>query len=228
MHVGILVTGDPPPALAETFGRYDAMVAALLGEGFETTAYRVADGRMPPAPDAHPAWLITGSSAGVYDDLPWIAPLEDFLRAARGQAKLVGICFGHQIMARAFGGRVEQSSKGWGVGLHRYDVLAQRPWMDGAPSIAIPVSHQDQVIAPPAGATVLAASEFTPFAMLGWGDDAMSMQCHPEFAPGFAAALYDSRRDRLPDAAGAIESLGQPNDEARVAGWIRAFLKGEA
>lgn len=226
MHVGILVTGDPPPALAERFGRYDAMIAALLGPDFTTTAYRVAEGQWPAAPDAHPAYVITGSSAGVYDDLPWIPPLKRFLTDARGVAKLVGICFGHQIMAEAFGGRVEKSDKGWGVGLHRYEMLAERPWMDGAAPIAIPVSHQDQVVAVPPDAEVLASCTFTPYAMLGWGEEALSMQCHPEFAPGFAAALYDSRRERIPDADGAIASLAAPNDEARVAGWIRRFLTG--
>ncbi len=125
--VGILETGVPPEDLAARYGRYDAMVRRMLGDGFDYQTYRVRDGDLPEAPDAHPAYVITGSSAGVYDDLPWIAPLEDFIRAVHGRARMVGVCFGHQVMAQALGGRVEKSSKGWGLGLHGYAVDAPQP-----------------------------------------------------------------------------------------------------
>jgi GMP synthase-like glutamine amidotransferase len=130
-------------------------------------------------------------------------------------------------MAHAFGGRVEKSDKGWGVGLHRYDVVAHESWMfPRAASIAIPVSHQDQVLTPPADARVIAASEFTPYAGLAW-DDAMSFQCHPEFQPEYAAALVETRRgSRIPDALAneALATLARPNDRAVLTAWIRAFL----
>ena len=76
--------------------------------------------------------MITGSAAGVYDPLPWIAPLKDFLVSAKGRAKLVGVCFGHQVMAEAFGGKVIKSPKGWGLGLHAYEVVRREGWMDEA------------------------------------------------------------------------------------------------
>jgi GMP synthase-like glutamine amidotransferase len=226
MKVGILEAGRPPGALAERFGDYPAMFAQLLGPGFETESYDVTAGELPRVGEPE-AWLVTGSPAGVYDDLDWIAPLQDFLRAARGEAKLLGICFGHQIMAEAFGGRVTKSQRGWGVGLHRYEVLHPVPFMDDGRSIAVPVSHQDQVIEAPPGATVLAASAFTPFGMLAYDEHpSLSMQFHPEFSPDYAKALIDTRRDRLLDPDGAIASLDAPNDRDRVAGWIRRFLLG--
>ena len=94
---------------------------------------------------------MTGSAAGVYDDLPWIAPLKSFLRDVDGRAKLVGLCFGHQILAAAFGGTVEKSAKGWGIGLHTYDLFERADWMDDATRISVPAIHQDQVIVPPFG-----------------------------------------------------------------------------
>ncbi|HEX9932827.1 MAG TPA: type 1 glutamine amidotransferase, partial [Allosphingosinicella sp.] len=168
MKIGILETGRPPRDLGQRFGDYPAMFARLLGPGFDTTAYDVVAGRFPGRPEAQDGYIVTGSPAGVYEDLPWIAPLEAFLRDASGKAKLVGICFGHQIMAEAFGGKVEKSHRGWGVGLQAYEVRERAPWMDEAASISIPVSHQDQVVVQPPATTILAASDFTPFGVLAW------------------------------------------------------------
>ena len=228
--IGILETGVPPIALADRFGRYDAMVRRMLGEGLAFRTYAVAAGELPGRPEDHDGYVITGSSAGVYDDLPWIAPLEGFIRAAHGRAALVGLCFGHQVMAEALGGRVEKSHKGWGLGLHEYDVAAVQPWMDGTRRIAVAASHQDQVVAAPPGADVLCASAFTPNAGLAYaGGRAISFQFHPEFERGMAEALVELRRDRLPDPAEAdrmLASLARPSDAARVAGWIRRFLDG--
>jgi GMP synthase-like glutamine amidotransferase len=225
MEIGILETGRPPGDLEARFGDYPAMFAELLGPGFTTTIYDVAAGELPPAPDSHPAYLITGSPVGVYEDHAWIGPLEAFLREARGEAKLVGICFGHQVMAEAFGGKVRKSDKGWGIGLQRYDLAESAPWMDGdAAGFAIPASHQDQVELLSPAARVIARSDFTPFAALDYGGRAISFQGHPEFSPAFAKALIGARRDRLADPDAAIASLDAPNDRARVAGWIRRFL----
>ena len=169
--------------------------------------------------------LITGSPAGVYDPLPWIAPLMDFIRAAK-DSKMVGICFGHQVMAEALGGHVEKSDKGWGAGLHRYAIVRAEPWMDGETRSPIPASHQDQVVVQPPNTEIVAASDFTPFAALAWTDrPAISFQFHPEFSPAFAKALIEKRYDVVPDPDAAIASLDAPNDNARVGGWIRRFLR---
>ncbi len=226
--IGILETGTPPTDLGRRFGPYDAMVRRMLGDNYAYRTYAVHTGELPARPDDQDAYVITGSSAGVYDDLPWIAPLKDFIRSVHGRAKLVGLCFGHQVMAEALGGRVEKSHKGWGLGLHRYDVTGSEPWMDREPTLAVAASHQDQVVAPPAGASVLAASAFTPFAALRYaGGAAVSFQFHPEFERAMAEALVELRRSRLPDPAAAdrmLASLEAPSDAPRVAGWIRGFI----
>jgi GMP synthase-like glutamine amidotransferase len=226
-RIAILETGHPPEALKNDFDDYPARFRALLGEGVATTRFDVQAGKLPEDPSAFAGVIVTGSAAGVYDDLPWIPPLVDWLRAARGRTRLVGICFGHQIMAHAFGGRVEKSDKGWGIGLHRYQITAVEDWMHPrAASVAIPVSHQDQVVAPPPDARLIATSDFTPYAGLAW-DDAISFQCHPEFQPDYAAALIETRRGyRIPEALAveALDTLRQPNDRAVLTAWIRAFL----
>ena len=199
------------------------MFERLLGPGFEAEKFDVAAGELPE-PAAHGAYLITGSPAGVYDPLPWIAPLEQFIREAK-DAKMVGICFGHQVMAETLGGHVEKSDKGWGTGLHRYAIVRNEPWMNGETSIAVPASHQDQVVVQPPSTEIVAASAFTPYAALAWTDrPAISFQFHPEFSPAFAKALIEKRYDVVPDPEAAIASLDAPNDNARVAGWIRHFL----
>jgi len=224
MDLAILETGKPPPALQDRFELYPAMFEHLLG--LKATSYDVQAGDYPDRPDAHAAYLVTGSAAGVYDDLPWIRPLEDFLRAVKGKAKLVGVCFGHQVMAEAFGGRVEKSIRGWGAGLQRYDIVVRAPWMDDTEAIDIPVSHQDQIVVQPPHTHILASSDFSPFGMLAYEDQpAISMQFHPEFEPAYAKALIESRFDRVPDPEAAIVSLDAPDDRARVAQWILNFLK---
>lgn len=224
MKAAILETGAPPAALIPRFGRYPDMFRALLGAEWVGPSYDVA--QELPEPTAHPAWLLTGSPAGVYEDEGWIARLLDFLRAVPPETKLVGICFGHQAMAQAFGGRVAKSERGWGVGLHRYEVVRREPWMEPfARSVAIPVSHQDQVVERPPEAEAIVRNAFCPYAGLAWRDRAaISFQFHPEFSPDFAAALYGARRDRLPDPDGAIASLEGRNDNQCVGEWIRRFL----
>ena len=224
MKLAILETGRPPGDLVQRFGDYPAMFAELLGPEFEVERFDVTAGLFPDGGN-HDAILITGSPAGVYEELDWLPGLFDFIRSARDR-KMVGVCFGHQAMAEALGGHVEKSDKGWGSGLHRYTVMRPEPWLDGAREIAAPASHQDQVVVQPPNTEITVSSDFTPYAGLAWTDrPAISFQFHPEFTPAFAQALIAERYDRLPDPDRAIASLDAPNDNARVAGWIRRFLE---
>ena len=229
MKLAVIEAGGPPAVLRPSFPSYAGMFRDLLGEGFDWSVYDVQAGHWPAAPEAHDGYIVTGSSAGVYESDPWIGELLVFLRAARGRARLVGVCFGHQAMAQAFGGQVVKSPKGWGIGLHTYHVLQVLPWMEPVAGIAVPASHQDQVVEPPPATQVVAASAFTPYGMLAYQDHpSISIQLHPEFAPAYAQALIQNRRgSRYDDATAdaAISSLDQPNDNLRVGGWIRRFLQ---
>jgi GMP synthase-like glutamine amidotransferase len=225
-RIAILETGAPPPALQAVHGDYPAMFRDLLGDAFEFESFDVQAGQWPDA-GTFDAAVITGSSAGVYETDAWIADLLDWIRAAKGRTRLVGVCFGHQAMAQALGGRVEKSQRGWGVGLHRYQVASPEPWMiPAAATVAIPASHQDQVVEAPSDARVILRSDFTPFAGLAWGEDAISIQPHPEFTPAFATELTAGRHDRIDPAlvARAMDSLKAADDRGVVGGWIRNFL----
>ena len=225
MKIAILETGFPPGQLAERFGRYPDMFRRLLGDNYVDRSYDITRQDFPARPEEHAAYLVTGSPAGVYDDLPWIGPLKRFLAEAKGKAKLIGVCFGHQIMAETFGGRVTKSDKGWGVGLQEYRLFEHASWMDRAERIAVPVSHQDQVVEQPPSSSILGGSDFCDIGFLAYEDQpAISFQFHPEFEPDYAAALIELRRDRLGNADEAIASLQQPNDRERVADWIRRFV----
>ncbi|ODT88767.1 MAG: GMP synthase [Phenylobacterium sp. SCN 70-31] len=231
LKLGVLRTGRPPAPAIPQFGTYPDMFMELLGrDAYDWRVYAADEGEYPTAPEACDAYIVTGSAAGVYEDDPWIGQLLDFLRAAKGRARLVGVCFGHQAMAQAFGGQVVKSPKGWGVGAHDYSVVSREPWMDDSLSVRLPASHQDQVVEKPPGAEVWAASDFTPFAALAYRDQpAISMQPHPEFRPDYAKALIEARRGKVyaeDEANRAVASLGGPDDRARVGRWIANFLAG--
>lgn len=203
----------------------------LLQAGDVSETFDVTAGHLPGDPSAYSACLVTGSSAGVYDALPWIAPLKAFLVSASGRTALVGVCFGHQVMAEAFGGRVIQSPKGWGVGLHRYEATG-RAWLADLPSLALAASHQDQVVEAPIDAEVVAASDFTPFGALSYpARKAISIQLHPEFDPDYARALIEARRGtRYTDAQAdaAIASYTSATDQLEVGLRLRRFIETAA
>lgn len=233
MRLTILETGRPPAAIAADFPDYPAMFRKLLapvGPELCFSAAPLVDGARPPDLETFDAALITGSPLGVYDDVAWLDDLRGFIRrAAADQKPLVGICFGHQIMADALGGVVRKSSRGWGVGRHRYEITAPQTWMaPSKPAFAVAASHQDQVETPPPDAVTIAASAFTPHAALAYRSaPAISFQGHPEMDDRFAGALYASRRGRIDDGLvdAALASLAEPNDAGLIAQWIVAFLR---
>jgi GMP synthase-like glutamine amidotransferase len=232
MKIAILEAGTPPERLAGRYPGYGRMAADRLGRGHAVSVFRVNRDDWPADPDAFDATLVTGSPASAYDPLPWIGTLIGVLRALDPGKLLVGICFGHRVMAAAFGSRVEKSPKGWGIGLHTYAIHETADWMDGPPQVSVPAIHQDQVVAAPPGSRTLAGSAFTPHGILAYSDRrALSFQCHPEFTTDYARALIAGHRPNDLDAtvrAQALTSLDASSDGARVGGWIQRFLEESA
>ncbi|WP_165855108.1 glutamine amidotransferase-related protein [Marinobacter sp. JSM 1782161] len=235
LKIGILATGITPDDLLDQYGSYADMFVSLFSQaGYDFTyeTYDVRDDVFPASADTCDAWIITGSKANVYEKTPWMAQLKELILAIYGTGRpMVGICFGHQIIAEAFGADVNKYPGGWGVGLHSYALNRAVPGLDpNARRFQLSAMHQDQVLSKPDNAEVVAASAFCPFAALQYDDRILTLQAHPEFNVDFETNLVRSRRaDPIPPRAAdeALGALGQASartDSVAVAHWMASFL----
>ncbi len=236
MLIGILETGRPPDELKDDYGSYANMFEQMLGAAaasLEFRIYAVLDDEFPASPADCDGWLITGSRHGVYENLPWMLRLQDFVRSVQqATVPMIGICFGHQIIAEALGGRVEKSDKGWGTGLQHYTLDKPLPWMDNVSAgrgLTLNAMHQDQVVQLPPGAEVIASSEFCEYAGLLYGDTILTFQPHPEFSSAYQQDLIKLRKGTVippPVADAALEELaaGETQPDAQVAHWMADFF----
>ena len=225
MKIGILQAGHCPDELLDTYGSYHEQFARLLdGHGFTFAAWNVVDMEFPESVTDADAWLITGSKHGAYEDLPFIEPLENFIREiqAAGQ-QLVGVCFGHQIIAQALGGKVEKFDGGWSVGRTEYQSK------DGP--FHLNAWHQDQVVERPQAARCLATSDFCENAILAYGNQIYTVQAHPEFGSGMIEGLANTRGKGVvpaPLLETACAQLDKPTDRHNIAQVMAHWLKGNA
>ena len=232
MIIGILQCDDVTAQLQVHHGNYPQMFTQLfeaLEEDIHFKVYRVIEGEYPQSIHECDAYITTGSRFGVNDVQDWIVKLERFvIELYQSQKKLVGICFGHQLIAKALGGVVEKSSKGWGVGVSTIKVQRQQQWMDRSQNeISLVVSHQDQVMQLPIDSQVLASSEFCPFYMIQINEHFLGIQGHPEFSKRYSYDLMQARRGRIPHERieAGIESLDLRVDDKLVTRWLINFLK---
>lgn len=224
MKIGILLTGHAPDELEPHYGNYISMFETLLsGQDFEFSGYKIVDGEFPDSVHDADGWLITGSRHGVYEDHKWIAPLEDFIRATVSEnIPLIGVCFGHQIIAQALGGKVEKFEGGWAVGRQVYDFVGTE--------IALNAWHQDQVTELPPGAITIATNDFCKNAAILYGDRALTVQAHPEFSADFVDGLINTRgRGVVPEATleSAIDTLDEPTASQSIADQFADFFRQE-
>ena len=228
-RLGLLMCGHVHPDALHLGGDYPELFAELFEPlDVEMVPYAVAEGRLPDSTTECDGWVTSPSRSSVTDDLEWIDDLAGFVsRAVAEEQPFIGVCFGHQLLAHALGGRVERAAVGWGVGVKEYEIVEQRSWMQPErSSIALVASHEDQVVEMPTGATLLATSQYCPIAAFELGERCIAIQPHIELTTEISAALIDLREDLIGAeiARAARSTLHSEPDRALVAGWFANFL----
>ena len=228
-RLGIIACDRVWEPLRSIHGDYADLYARLLrdaGAKFELREYAAHAGELPASPLDCDAWLISGSRASVFEPRPWIAEAASFVRAAFDErVPQLGICFGHQLLAQALGGRTERAA-GWGLGVAEVRLLPAAG--NALPSrLRLHVAHQDQVVLLPPGAERLAAAAHCPNLMFRLGDHVLGVQPHPEFSSALMRDITLDPSLALADAvrAKALASLEQPTDSELVGPWLAEFLR---
>lgn len=233
MKIGILAAGITPDVLLSEYPTYANMFAEQLVAFDKQFTFETYDVRLDEFPDQAQdcdAWLITGSKADAYSDEPWILRLCDLIKDIdQLKQPLVGICFGHQVIARALGGRVEKFEGGWGVGAHHYSVCDTLPLLSNVQEVTLCAFHQDQVVEKPARARVILRSDFCENAGLQYENHILTYQGHPEFSKVYETALidlYDGQQLTEQQAKMARESLKKKDiHSSQLMNGIATFLK---
>jgi len=234
-RLGILICDHVNEKLQPEFDDYAKMFNELFEfvEGeyeFELMFFNVVDNEFPNSINDCDAYMTSGSKSGANDNDDWIKKLEVFIRELyQANKRFVGICFGHQLLAKALGGSIGKSEKGWGIGIHTskinsvvFDDLDQK-------ELNLIVSHQDQIKELPEDTTVLYSSEFCPYSMIKVGENFIGMQGHPEFSRTYSSALMQMRKEIIPASTIRIgqESLNNKTDSKAVSQWLIEFLMQE-
>ncbi len=233
MRIGILKTDSVRDEFQPEFGDYPAMFRAMLMGGADDTPlefrdYDVQRGEYPRTLDECDVYLITGSRESVYDDQPWIHRLGEFVReldAARH--KLVGICFGHQLIAHVLGGKTQPAEQGWAVGVQDTCVLSPQQWMQPyRERFGLLSSHKDQVVDLPTRAQRFASTALCPNSGFTIDEHILTFQGHPEFVKGYSHALMDLRRATLGEEryCEGVASLEQTVHPSLIGRWIINFV----
>jgi GMP synthase-like glutamine amidotransferase len=234
VKVCILDNDHLDPVVADTYVSYGAMTEkmfAAAGVPWQFERFDTLQGRYPDSFDDYDVVLLTGSKADSFSDEPWVRELRRRVTELLQQRKkLLGICFGHQLIAHCLGAQVGRAPNGWGMGRLSYDWVGTtplKPAAAGAP-VSLLASHQDQVLSMPPGATLLARSEFCPIAAYAIDDQVLCVQPHPEFVEAYSSYLLDKRRDRVGEEryATARAALSLPHDGLEVARYMQAFVEG--
>jgi GMP synthase-like glutamine amidotransferase len=236
MKLCILENDDLDPAIAPTYSGYGAMFERLFraagATDWQFDIFNTPRGEYPESFDSYDAVLLTGSKADSFAQDAWILELRRRVtKLLEQKKKLLGICFGHQLIALCLGAKVGRAPQGWGVGRMSYDWhAADLPLAPEDKKMSLLVSHQDQVLELPENAVLLASNAHCPVAGYALGEEVFCVQGHPEFEAAYSAFLLDKRRDRLGEAAygTAIESLQDDHDGLAVARMMIAFVAGPA
>lgn len=233
LDLGLLLCDDVPEDGRERFGNYTGMFDRALGavdNHVNLTPYDAYKGVLPTRCDAHTGYLISGSGASVFENKQWIKDLMEFVKKCfDSRIKAVGICFGHQLIAHALGGKTIRSENGWGFGIHSARLTETPAWLDAeSDRFKLVVIHQDQVVSLPSGFTTIASNDFCPNSMITDNEVMLGIQGHPEFSKEYCAYRAEFRRqilgeDKYQEAIDLLEN--NETDSHHVFGWISQFMR---
>jgi GMP synthase-like glutamine amidotransferase len=218
--------------LAETYGSFGSLFSQLftrIGARWETSIFHTQLGHYPNSFDDFDAVLLTGSRADSFSDDAWVVELRrQVTELLKQEKKMVGVCFGHQLIALCLGAPVSRAPQGWGAGRmtydwHRTDLLPG----EKRAQVALLASHQDQVHSLPPGAKLVASSPFCPVASFTLGNYVFCIQPHPEFSADISAYLLDKRRALLGEEKyiASRDSLVHGHEGDDIARLVVAFLE---
>ena len=233
MRIGLLLCGETPEALQPEFGTYaDCLTKRfqLYGSQAQVRSWHVWQGEMPDDVLAADAYVVGGSPASVMDRAVWIDRLSGFIRQAhRARRRLLGICFGHQVIHHALGGMVERAAGGWGLGVYPVQVCHSLPGLAPRKTLTLPAMHRDQVVRPAMGLRRYAGTDICPYYLMGHTTKILTIQGHPEFTTDFLRAFLHVARDRfdVDVLARATSSLKTPTDSLAMCQAINRFLLEE-
>lgn len=232
MIIGIIETDEVDEGVKNIYGSYAGMFKRILSQVDNSIIYKNYQAYtcyLPEMTNECDAYLITGSKFSVNESDEWISELKVFIRQLnKNKKKLIGICFGHQIIAEALGGKVNKSEKGWGIGLMESKVLHKMSWMKPQQStFNLLVSHQDQVINLPEEAVLIATNEFCINSGFMIEDHILTFQGHPEYVPEYLTYMMNKREIIIGEERVNIakHSLVKEADAGMIAGWIVAFVE---
>jgi len=232
VKIGLLQCDNVMPEYQAAFGDYSDFFGNLFhryAPEIVLEPFDIQRDEYPKDPDRYSGFIGTGSSFSVWEDLPWINQLKQFTRYLYHNGnKFIGICFGHQMIAEALGGRCEKSDRGWGIGVKKVIINQKKKSMEPErDSYQLIVSHQDQISKLPESAEVIGGNEHCPYSIISVGRHFLGIQGHPEFTPAYSRRLMQSRIDRigLKAVQEAEKTLKDRTDEGLVTHWMANFFR---
>ncbi len=235
MKIGILKCDSTNENFRREHGDYSDMFISLFQSvepNLEFETYNVILGEYPKNLQDNNVYLISGSRYGVNDGDKWIDDLERFvLELQHRKHPLIGICFGHQMIAKALGGKTELATQGWGAGVQNYQILLTEAWMEPQlEQFSILSFHKDQVTRLPENAVLIAQNDFCPYSAYYIGEWLISFQGHPELTKDYVKSLLYHRENILGREVlkNSIKSLEQQIQPQTIAKWILNFIHNSA